>query len=115
MQRSKTLRNYTKRLYGQLKDRTVKVITFFRDLDRCIEPILEGLNKGGIMVWILGNRRVGGKKVPLDRILSDLFNRYNVEVFCELTRKIPSKRMAIKNNIVKTMSDEIILLMRKVG
>jgi hypothetical protein len=49
----------------------------------------------------------------LDKILSDLFEKYNINIFCKLTRKIPSKRMALKNNIAETMSDEIILLMRK--
>ena len=65
------------------------------------------------MVWTLGNRKVGGKRVPLDRILSDLLQTYNSTLLCKLRRRISSKRMAPKNNIADTMSSETILVMRK--
>jgi hypothetical protein len=110
---SNSLKQYINNLCDKPNDRRTRVITFFRDLNKCIDPILRGLNDGGIMVWILGNRKVGGQRVPLDMILTDLFANRNASVFCELTRKIPSKRMALKNNIADTMSDEIILLIRK--
>jgi site-specific DNA-methyltransferase (cytosine-N4-specific) len=113
LQQSYSLRNFAESLCAEPRDRTSRVVSFFRDLNKCIDPILNGLEDGGIMVWVLGNRKVGGKRVPLDKILTDLFEKRNVSVFCELSRKIPSKRMAPKNNIAETMSDEIILLMRK--
>jgi hypothetical protein len=115
VQQSESLKMFTQKLKYKPKDKTNKVVTFFRDIDQCLDPILQTLNTGGIMVWVLGNRRVCGKQVPLDGVLSDLFEKRNVSVFCELKRKIPSKRMASKNNITKTMSDEVILLMRKDG
>jgi hypothetical protein len=114
-QQSKNLKHFAETLRDKPKDRIVKVAAFFRDLDMCIDPILNGLNTGGIMVWVLGNRKVGKQRVPLDKILADLFEKRGVAVFCQLTRKIPSKRMALKNSITDTMSDEIILLMRKVS
>ena len=113
LQQSESLKKFLKRLEDKPRDKTNKVISFFRDLDQCLDAILQSLTIGGIMVWVLGNRRVGGEQVPLDDVLSDLLITRNVNVFCELTRKIPSKRMAIKNNITKTMSDEVILIMRK--
>jgi len=115
IQQSENLKDYINSLKDKPKDKINKVISFFRDLDMCIDPILEYLKNGGIMVWVLGNRRVCGKKVPLDKILTDLFEKRNVSIFCELTRKIPSKRMALKNNLTETMSDEVILLMRRGG
>jgi site-specific DNA-adenine methylase len=113
MQKSDNLNVFINLLKGKQKDKINKVIAFFRDLDQCIDPILQSLNNKGIMVWVLGNRRVGGQQVPLDRILSDFFRTRNINVFCQLSRKIPSKRMALKNNIADTMSDEAILLMCK--
>ena len=65
------------------------------------------------MVWTLGNRKVGGKRVPLDRILADLLQAHQATLLCKLTRRISSKRMAPKNNIADTMSSETILVMRK--
>jgi hypothetical protein len=114
-QNSVNLRFFIKRLSKAPKDKekVAKVVSFFRDIDKCIDPILKNLNTGGIMVWVLGNRMVGKKRVPLDKIVSDLFKNRNVNTFCKLTRKIPSKRMPLKNKTTETMSDEVILLMRK--
>ena len=115
IQKSNSLKKYLENIPDKPEDKPTKVLTFFRDLNNCIAPILQNLNNGGIMVWVLGNRMVCGKQVPLDNILSDLLEWHNVSVFCKLSRKIPLKRMAQKNNFAKTMSDEVILLMRKGG
>jgi hypothetical protein len=114
-QQSENLKHFTMTLGDKPKAGIVKVAAFFRDLNMCIDPVLNGLNDGGIMVWVLGNRKVGRQRVPLDKILVDLFEKRGVAVFCQLARKIPSKRMALKNSTTDTMSDEIILLMRKAG
>jgi site-specific DNA-methyltransferase (cytosine-N4-specific) len=89
------------------------VIAFFRDLNKSIASISQSLNPGGLMVWILGNRIVGGKRVPLDKVVAELLNNYKISLLTTIIRQIPSKRMAIKNNGANTMSAESILLMRK--
>jgi hypothetical protein len=111
--RSPAFAKYIHSLDGQPRDRALRVTAFFRDLDGCLDPILKGLRPGGLMVWTLGNRRVGGKRVPLDRILDDLLQAHRATLLCKLTRRISSKRMAPKNNIADTMSSETILVMRK--
>jgi len=110
---SPTFRRYLGRLKNQPPDRANRVTAFFRDLNACLEPILSGLRPGGLMVWTLGNRKVGGKRVPLDTILSELLAAHRATLLCKLTRRISSKRMAPKNNIADTMSTESILVMRK--
>lgn len=111
--RSPAFRDYIESLDEQPRDRALRVTAFFRDLDCCLEPILNGLRPGGLMVWTLGNRKVGGRRVPLDRILSDMLQAHDATLLCKLTRRITSKRMAPKNNIADTMSSETILVMRK--
>jgi len=111
--RSPAFRNYMRTLEEQPRDRTLRVTAFFRDLDGCLCPILEGLRPGGLMVWTLGNRKVGGRRVPLVRILADLLQAHHATLLCKLARRISSKRMAPKNNIADTMSSETILVMRK--
>lgn len=115
MDRSPAFANYIKGLKDQPRDRELRVTAFFRDLDNCLDPILKGLRAGGLMVWTLGNRKVGGKRVPLDRILAELLQAHDAKLLCKLTRRITSKRMAPKNNIAETMSTEAILVMRKAG
>jgi len=111
--RSSAFASYIKSLDGQPRDRALRVTAFFRDLDACLAPILESLRPGGLMIWTLGNRKVGGKRVPLDSILADMLRVHHATLLCQLTRRIPSKRMALKNNIADTMSSETILVMRK--
>lgn len=114
-ERSPAYVGYIKALKDQPRDRELRVTAFFRDLDNCLDPILKGLRPGGLMVWTLGNRKVGGRRVPLDRILKELLEAHSTRLLCQLTRRISSKRMAPKNNIAETMSSESILVMRKAG
>jgi hypothetical protein len=89
------------------------VTAFFRDLNSGLSQILKTLRPGSLMVWVLGNRRVAGMQVPLDCILRELLENHGAKLVVKLSRRIPSKRMALKNNIAKTMSAESILVMRK--
>ena len=60
VEKSSSFQSYIKKLRDQPVDRLHRVTAFFRDLDACIEPILNNLSPGGLMFWILGNRKVGG-------------------------------------------------------
>lgn len=111
--RSPAFKQYIGRLKDQPADRVNRVTGFFRDLDACLDPILSSLRPGGLMFWVLGNRKVGGSRVPLDTILSELVAERQATLLCSLSRRISSKRMAPKNNIADTMSTEAILVMRK--
>jgi hypothetical protein len=94
-------------------DQPQRVTAFFRDLNSGLSQILKTLRPGSLMVWVLGNRRVAGMQVPLDCILRELLENHGAKLVVKLSRRIPSKRMALKNNIAKTMSAESILVMRK--
>jgi hypothetical protein len=111
--RSPAFKRCISKLKDQPPDRASRVTAFFRDLDASLVPVLNGLRPGGLMVWTLGNRKVGGRRVPLDSILSDLLSAHQAKLLCKLTRRISSKRMPSKNNIADTMSSEAILVMRK--
>lgn len=113
IERSASYRNYVKKLEQQPSDREKRVTSFFRDLNDCLKSILPSLRCGGIMIWTLGNRKVGGTRVPLDDVLIELLEYHQVKFICKLSRKISSKRMAFKNNIADTMSHESIVIMRK--
>ncbi len=111
--RSPRFVQYIECLKDQPVDRTKRVTAFFRDLEDCIGTVLGYLNPGGLMVWTLGNRKVGGNRVPLDTILLELLSTYGAKQIVTLKRRISSKRMAPKNSITETMSDETILVLRK--
>ncbi len=105
---------YVHKIQSQPKERIRRVTSFVRDLCNSLPSILNALKLDGIMVWILGNRTVGGHEVPLDDILIDLLQVHGAKHICTLSRTIPTKRMAPKNNRSNTMSKERIVVMRKV-
>ena len=100
-------------LRTQPRDRLARVAAFCRDLDQCLDPILGALRPGAYMVWTVGNRRVGGQEVPLDRILQELLERREASTVARLDRPIPHKRMAVRNNVTATIRSETILVLRK--
>jgi len=94
-------------------DREQRVFSFASDLEECIQPTLRILRPGGLLFWVLGNRSVGGKSVPLDQILIELFDNNSCTLVTQIRRCIPSKRMASRNNVSTTMVNETILVVRK--
>jgi hypothetical protein len=111
--RSATLRNTLDVLAPEKPDRARRVRAFVRDLDSCLPTALGLLRPGGLAVWVLGNRRVGGRFVPLDEILVELLATRGATLVTKIKRRIPSKRMAIRNSVAATMSNETILVVRK--
>ena len=100
-------------LKRQPRDRRLRVAAFIRDLDGCLPGILERLRRNAYMVWVVGNRCVGGKQVALKNILQELLEARGAVHIATLDRRIPSKRMALHNGIAATMTNEAVLVMRK--
>lgn len=112
-ERSPTLALSLKALERMPRDRSNRVVAFWRDLDACLSPILNRLRPNAYMVWVVGSRRVGQLMVPMHQILSELLASRGAVSVALLERRIPSKRMAIRNDIAETMSSEQVLVMRK--
>lgn len=112
---SPALGRLLKRLDEEPPDRAGRVASFVRDLWTSLTTIDAMLKPGGIMVWVLGNRRVAGRIVPLDNILKELLASRNFVLVTTIKRRIPSKRMAHRNSVAKTMLSESIVVIRKRG
>ncbi len=94
------------------RDRASRVATFTRDLSASILPIMNRLRPHAYMVWVVGNRRVGGMEIPTAQILREILEYHRAVHVTTLERVIPNKRMATKNAISSTMNKERILLFR---
>jgi hypothetical protein len=112
MQVSPSIKAILRQLEGQPRDRAARVAAFCVDLDRSLERIHESMKHGALMVWITGNRRVGGLSVPLDDILVELLEARGATFLHRIRRRIPSKRMATRNNVSTTMREENIQILR---
>lgn len=95
------------------RDRLQRVTAFCADLNRAIGAILNQMKPGAYLVWTVGNRRVAGRCVPLDEIMSDLLEYRGCRRVAGISRPILSKRMAVKNNVSGTMRSESVLVFRK--
>jgi len=102
-------------LKGLPADRWQRVVAFAGDLQSCVSPTLRVARPGGLLFWVLGNRRVGGQTVPLDQILLEFLEKETCTLVTQIRRCIPSKRMATRNNVASTMTNETILVVRKGG
>jgi hypothetical protein len=110
---SPAFRRVEKVLRASPRDRLKRVVTFCRDLNRSLGPILGELCDGAYLIWTVGNRHVGRTRVPLDAILSDFLMARGCQLVAEATRPILLKRMAVKNSISDTMRTESVLVFRK--
>ena len=93
---SPALRAFVRQVARSPRDRSVRVLAFLRDLDATLLPILGALRPNAYMLWTLGNRRVGGVEVPLDRILMELLVGKGVAYVTKLKRRIPQKRVVVQ-------------------
>jgi hypothetical protein len=110
--RSTHLATTLEALKGELPDRAQRVAAFCADLDLSLPHILHRMNPGGLMIWTVGNRSVGGLQVPIDKILIELLQSRGAEYVTTLYRTIPTKRMPAKNHTSATMESERILVLR---
>jgi hypothetical protein len=112
---SPSFARFLRSIQAEPRDRHTRAAAFIRDLDACIDPLLRQLRRDAYMIWVVGNRRIGGQLLPTDAILCELLHARKAKLIERIDRKIPTKRMALKNNITSTMNKEIILVFRNTG
>jgi hypothetical protein len=114
LDRSPTLRRVMDELKDQPMDRRTRVVNFFRDFDLGLDSVVANLHPGAIMLWTVGDRSVGGMRIPMALVLRQLLGT-RAEYVTDLRRSIPAatKRMPARNALTSTMGSETILVLRK--
>jgi hypothetical protein len=111
---SPTFKRFFERLAVQRRpDLEAKAACFTSDLFDAIGAALSKLEEGGLAVWTLGERRIGGLAVPLVQICSELNQFFGMTPLTEISRSIHSKRMPHRNSEGVTMARETMLVMQK--
>lgn len=110
---SPSLHETLQRLSEAPVDRAQRVAAFCRDLDASLCVMVQAVRSCGYMIWTVGNRRVGGQQVPTDAILEELMTAKGARLITRIERRIPSKRMATRNKITKTIRREAVLVFKK--
>lgn len=103
------------------KKRALEVINFYDDYLSSINNISKVIKKGGIVAYVVGNRRVYDIELPTDEITRNFFERNGFSYIQTIIRNIPNKRMPSKTNPsniaggtqVSTMTKEYIVILKK--
>ncbi|MBN1316407.1 MAG: hypothetical protein JXA42_13110 [Anaerolineales bacterium] len=113
--RSATFQSTIKKLEDMPKDRPSRVTSFLHDLDGTFAPIVRMMKPNAYLIWIVGNRHVGGEEIPTDKIVEELLALQNVTLIKRFNRKILYRRMASRNQRAGMMRTEHIMVFRKQG
>lgn len=100
--------------------RAYDVISFYIDYEKSIANVSKVVKVGGIVAYVVGNRRVKGIEIPNDEITREFFERNGFIHVKTVIREIPNKRMPKRNspsNIAgitdTTMNFEYIVILQK--
>jgi hypothetical protein len=104
-----------RKLEDSPRDRRLRVTSFLYDLENSLGPMVKILRPNAYLVWIIGNRHVGGEEIPTDRIVEELFQTRGVSLIKRFNRQIMYRRMAARNQRAGMMRKEHVLVFRKQG
>ncbi len=117
----KPLDDAISKIYKISKSRAYDVVSFYIDYEKSIKNVSKVVKDGGIVAYVVGNRRVKGVEIPNDEITKEFFERKGFKHLKTIIRAIPSKRMPKKNspsNVVGatdvTMNYEYIVILQKI-
>ena len=118
--RSGTLFEQVHTIKSKDEEKIFKIVSFYKDLDWCIENISRIMKTNSYLIWIVGNRKVAYEEIRMNEILVELSNHYNLRLILDFKRGIYKKRMpdlnaykGEKDNLIGTMKQEIIMIFRK--
>lgn len=114
-ERSPTYATTIEKLGDLPKDRPARVTSFLLDLDKTLAPIVEMMRSNAYLIWIVGNRHVGGEEIPTDKVLEELLKLRDVKLIKRFNRRILYRRMAARNQRAGMMRKEHVLVFRKQG
>lgn len=94
-------------------DLEAKAAVFVADLFDAVQACLTRLDTDGIAVWTIGDRTIGGLRMPMIAICREINEFFGMSAIAEIDRRIRSKRMPHRNSVCATMVSESLLVMAK--
>lgn len=117
---SETLRQIFNEIYSIDEKRALEVLQFYIDLDKTLNEVARVMKINSYQYWVVANRTVKGISILTDEIIIEMFKKYGIYHLHRFYRKIPNKRMPLKNSptnktgkLSKTMTSEIIIMLKK--
>ncbi|WP_245944164.1 modification methylase [Helicobacter ganmani] len=102
------------------KKRALEISSFYFDLESSIQNLIDSINLGGKVFFIVGNRRVKNIELPTDRFIAEVFCNNGFTHLQTIKRKISNKSMPLQNSptnkagvLSRTMNEEYIVICKK--
>jgi DNA modification methylase len=119
---SEVLYEILNKIYEKDKKRAKEVYSFYDDLFTGIKIISPKIKNGGVVCFVVGNRKVKGEELPTDKICVDFWESLGFEHEKTIVRAITNKRMPLENSPTNvkgvkdsTMKYEYIVILRKIA
>lgn len=95
------------------KDLLSKSLSFLHDYEKTLKSAASMLRPGGYALWTVGDRSVGGVRLPLGDITVEFLERFGMSAQGHIARTILQKRTPQRNTQGHTMNDERVLITKK--
>ncbi len=102
------------------KKRALEASSFYFDLESSIQSLIDSINLGGKVFFVVGNRRVKNIELPTDKFIAEVFCNNGFMHLQTIKRKISNKSMPLLNSPsnksgfkCNTMNEEYIIVCEK--
>ena len=100
--------------------RALEVSSFYEDLENSIKQVSQSINKGGKVIYIVGNRRAKNIQLPTNQFIAEKFEENGLQHLFTYERLLGNKVMPSqnsptnrKNARASTMTQEFIVVCEK--
>lgn len=114
------IKDYIVEISTMDKKRALEVSSFYFDLESSIQSLIDSINLGGKVFFVVGNRRVKNIDLPTDRFIAEVFCNSGFTHLQTIKRKISNKSMPLKNSptnkagiLSHTMNEEYIVVCQR--
>jgi len=114
------IKDYIDTIDKESKKRALEVSSYYIDLDDSIKEVATSLRKGGIVIYVVGNRTVKGIQLPTDQFIAEKFEENDFKHLFTYERLLGNKSMPLQNSPTNvagakrnTMTQEFIVVCEK--
>lgn len=114
------IKPYIKKISKKSKKRAYQVSAYYFDLEKSINKVARSVKKGGLVVYVVGNRTVKKVNLPTDQFIAEKFSENSFKHINTYQRVISNKSMPKRNSptnqkgkTVNTMNSEYIVICEK--
>lgn len=113
--------DYVNKISNSSLKRGLEVSSFYFDLENSIADVAKSIKKGGVSIYVVGNRRVTNIQLPTDQFIAEKFEENGFKHLLTYERFLGNKSMPLQNSPSNrvgdrkgTMTKEYIVVSEKI-